>query len=109
MIGLRSCRPTRHKSERRGGSGKALAPCRASRRSTSKLASPASSIARGDARIIPAGPGNALPLSHMGMATTETSEPAPPGSFLQTAGRIAMMLAVLLLLYIAYLTVRPVL
>ncbi|MGZ3429358.1 MAG: hypothetical protein ACXVCV_22055, partial [Polyangia bacterium] len=43
------------------------------------------------------------------MATTETSQTAPPGSFLPTAGRVALMLAVLLLLYIAYLTVRPVL
>jgi len=47
------------------------------------------------------------------MSTPSTTTPAPertpPLSSAATAGRIVMMLALLLLLYVAYLTVRPVL
>lgn len=45
----------------------------------------------------------------MATATLGTSETEPPRSFLAMAGRIVMLLAVLFLLYVAYLTVRPVL
>ena len=43
------------------------------------------------------------------MRSTTAPEPRPPLSSVATAGRIVMMLALLLLLYVAYLTVRPVL
>jgi len=47
----------------------------------------------------------------MSTATTPmpASTPGPPRSFVATAARIVLMLGVLLLLYVSYLTVRPVL
>ena len=45
----------------------------------------------------------------MATATLDNSDATPPRSLFATAGRVVMLLAFLFLLYVAYLTVRPVL